>query len=181
MEEITFPSEIPEQPEIQELKDYWYALSQASEGDADHQASEGDADHKVPTLPPRSAINPGHLKKYLPDITIMELTEENDFHIRLFGTNLASWMGPDRTGRTLVNITADIETTLELSKAQLRWLNIMNRVIAEKKPLVWTGLRFDITKKHHQIRAISLPLTQTTGDVEQIMTALYLHVPPRSL
>lgn len=174
MVDITFPSEIPEQPEIQELKDYWYALSQAN-------ISEGDPDPKVPALPPRSAINPSHLKKYLPDITIMELTEKNDFHIRLFGTNLANWMGPDRTGRTLTNIATDIETTLNVSKAQLRWLDLMNRVMAEKKPLVWTGPRFDITKKHHQIRAISLPLTQTTGDVEQILTALYLYIPPREL
>ena len=174
MEDITFPSEIPEQPEIQELNDYWYSLSRANIG-------EGGVEPKVPALPPRSAINPSHLKKYLPDITIMELTEKNDFHIRLFGTNLADWMGPDRTGRTLTNITAGIESTLELDKAQLRWLDIMNRVLDEKKPLIWTAPRFDITKKHHQIRAISLPLTKTTGDVEQILTALYLHIPPREL
>ncbi len=174
MEDITFPSEIPEQPEIQELKDYWYALSRAN-------ISEDHRDPKVPALPPRSAINPSHLKKYLPDITIMELTKENDFLIRLFGTNLSDWMGPDRTGRTLTNITTGIETTLEMNKAQLRWLDIMNRVIEERKPLIWAGPRFDITKKHHQIRAISLPLTKTTGDVEQILTALYLHIPTRDL
>lgn len=174
MEDLTFPLEIPEQPEIQELKDYWYALSRAT-------IREGDFDPKMPALPSRSAINPSQIKKYLPDITIMELTEENDFHVRLFGTNLADWMGPDRTGRTITNITTGIETTLDMNKAQLRWLNIMNRVRDEKKPLIWAGPRFDITKKHHQIRAISLPLTKTTGDVEQILTALYLHIPTRDL
>lgn len=174
MEDITFPSEIPEQPEIQKLKDYWYALSQAN-------IKEGNAGPKTPTLPLRSAINPRHLKKYLPDIMIMELTEKNDFHIRLFGTNLSDWLGPDRTGRTLTNITTGIETTLEHTKAQHRWIGIMNRVVEEKKPLIWTAPRFDTTKKHHQIRAISLPLTQTTGEVEQIMTALYLHIPTRGL
>lgn len=170
MSDITFPSEIREQPEIQELRDYWYAL-------IGEKGAEDGSSLKVPALPPRSAIDPVQIKKFLPNITIMELIAENDFRIRLFGTNLTSWLGPDRTGRTLSNIATGIETTLELSKAQRRWLDIMHRVVEEKKPLIWTGPRFDSTKKHHQINAISLPLTQTTGEVEQILTALYLFIP----
>jgi hypothetical protein len=56
----------------------------------------------------------------------------------------------------------------------------MNKVMQKKKPLIWTGSRFDASRQHHQIRAISLPLTQNSGDVEQILTALYLYIPPRA-
>lgn len=174
MNDITFPSEIVEQPEIQELQNYWYSLSRES-------VMDGEGDSKVPALPSRSAINPTQLKKYLPDIMIMELTGKDDFRIRLFGTNLTDWLGPDRTGRTLSNITTGIETTLGRNKAQHRWLDIMNRVLEAKKPIIWSAPRFDNTKRHHQIHAISLPLTQTTGEVEQILTALYLYIPKRTI
>lgn len=170
MDDITYPSAIPEQPEIQELKDYWYTLSQKMEPTGEQN----------PPLPLRSDISPLDLKKYLPDITILEITGENDFLIRLFGTNLSDWLGPDRTGRRLANITNDIKTTLDYNEAQLRWLTIMNKVMEVKKPLIWTGSRFDASRQHHQIRAISLPLTQNSGDVEQILTALYLYIPPRA-
>lgn len=107
--------------------------------------------------PPRCKIDPAHMKRLLPTVSLIETpqTTGEDYRVRLAGTGLYSVYGREITGRSFAEVYN--------SAAADYWRGELDKVVSDGKPgvgvhsLSWRGA------SHLSIVWIRLPLA-TKGD-----------------
>jgi hypothetical protein len=117
-------------------------------------------------LPCRTQIEPGHFKRHLPSISLIDVGHderagERVYRQRLAGTGLYSVYGREITGRTLEEIYS--------SPAADYWKVELDKVCELRKPgvgfhnLAWRG------QSHLSILWLRLPLSTTGSEVDMIL------------
>ncbi|WP_296450163.1 PAS domain-containing protein [Phenylobacterium sp.] len=107
--------------------------------------------------PPRRKVDPAHMKRLLPTVSLIETPEVTgeDYRVRLAGTGLYSVYGREITGRSFGEVYN--------SAAADYWRGELDKVVSDRKPgvgvhsLAWRGA------SHLSILWIRLPLA-TDGD-----------------
>lgn len=113
--------------------------------------------------PPRGKIDPGHMKRLLPTVSLVDVLRGDglDYRVRLAGTGLYNVYGREITGLTL----AEIYNTA----AAEYWRHELSKVVREGKPgvgvhsLSWRGAA------HLSIVWLRLPLMDKAGEVNMIL------------
>jgi len=117
-------------------------------------------------LPSRDQIDPGHFKRHLPTISLIDVARDEavgrlKYRQRLAGTGLYSVYGREITGRPLEEVYS--------SQAVHYWALELERVVREKKPcvgfhsLAWRGA------PHLSILWLRMPLSSNGVDVDMIL------------
>ena len=120
------------------LLDYWIS----------HQGPCGCA--------PRAAINPGHVRGLLSNISIVELSKTGHATFRLAGSMLRDIVGAEARGRSVSEIQGgDLEP----------WCDALLSILDTRAPVSGVNVRED-GQRHVWLR---LPLLDASGDLTQIM------------
>jgi len=112
-------------------------------------------------LPSREDLNPFRLKRLLPTISLIDFDNNGQYRLRLAGTGLYSVYGREITGCTLDEVYS--------GPASKYWREQLDKVIAERRPLVgchnlgWRG------SPHMSILWQRLPLARNGRDVDMIL------------
>ena len=113
-------------------------------------------------LPGRDAIHPQHFKRYLPTISLIDVSADpRDYRLRLAGTGLYSVYGREITGRTLEDVYA--------APAAAYWRTELDKVVDSRRPgvgvhnLSWRGA------PHLSILWLRMPLASNGRDVDMIL------------
>ena len=134
----------PEHPTLRELHAYWLAKR------GQHAA------------PPKSAINPGDLKSLLSHIGLVDVVGTPPrFHIRLFGTSLASAYGEDITGKN--------RDDLDLSGASQQIRVFLERAVLECQPQSFRAQYTKATGRYLKYEQINLPLSDDGTVVNRLL------------
>ena len=122
----------------EKLLDYWYS----------HQMPCGCA--------PRSAINPGHVRELLANISIVELSAAGTTTFRLAGSKLRDIVGGEARGRSVS----------EMQGGELEpWCDALLSILDTRAPVAGITHRED-GQRHIWLR---LPLLDGKGELTQIM------------
>ncbi|PZQ62487.1 MAG: histidine kinase [Phenylobacterium zucineum] len=113
--------------------------------------------------PSRGKIDPGHMKRLLPTVSLMDVLRGDglDYRVRLAGTGLYGVYAREITGLTLAEIYN--------SAAAEYWRHELSKVVHEGKPgvgvhsLSWRGA------SHLSIVWLRLPLMNEAGEVNMIL------------
>lgn len=148
-------AEKPSHPLTAEIFAYWLSKRESS------------------LIPPRRAIDPIEIPKLLPHIVILDdLTEDGDFRIRLYGSEVAFWTGEDRTGARSADLGRNRPENLA-RMTQERWRRVVQRVLQEKEPLFLRTRMTPHEKDYAQVHVAALPLSGSDPDsIEQILGVL---------
>ena len=120
------------------LLDYWMS----------HQGPCGCA--------PRAAINPGHVRELLSNISIVELSKSGHATFRLAGSMLRDIVGAEARGRSVSEMQGgDLEP----------WCDALLTLLDTRTPVAGVNLRED-GQRHVWLR---LPLLDAGGELTQIM------------
>lgn len=113
-------------------------------------------------LPGRDAINPGHFKRHLPTISLIDVIgEDREYRLRLAGTGLYGVYGREITGQCLDDVYA--------GPAADYWRTELDKVVESRRPgvgvhnLGWRGV------SHLSILWLRLPLARNGVDVDMIL------------
>jgi hypothetical protein len=113
--------------------------------------------------PPRRRIDPAHMKRLLPTVSLIETpqTTGEDYRVRLAGTGLYNVYGREITGRSFGEVYN--------SAAADYWRGELDKVVDERRPaagfhnLSWRGAA------HLSILWLRLPLASNGKDVDMIL------------
>ena len=113
--------------------------------------------------PPRCKIDPAHMKRLLPTVSLIETPQVTgeDYRVRLAGTGLYNVYGREITGRSFSEVYN--------SAAADYWRSELDKVVSDRKPgvgvhsLSWRGA------SHLSIVWIRLPLATEGDDVGMIL------------
>ena len=113
-------------------------------------------------LPGRAAIHPQHFKRYLPTVSLIDVsTEPRDYRLRLAGTGLYGVYGREITGHTLEDVYAP--------PAVAYWRAELDKIVDSRRPgvgvhnLAWRGAA------HLSILWLRMPLASNGSDVDMIL------------
>ena len=141
------PLSAPEDASLKELYTYWLAKR-------GQQAA-----------PPKSAINPSELKSLLSHIGIMDVVgTPPSFHVRLFGTSLASAYGEDITGRN--------RDELDLNGVSQKIRVFLERAVHECQPQSFRAQYTKETGRHLKYEQINLPLSDDGKKVNRLLIGI---------
>ena len=105
---------------------------------------------------PRAAINPGHVRGLLSNISIVELSKTGHATFRLAGSMLRDIVGAEARGRSVSEIQGgDLEP----------WCDALLTLLDSRTPVSGIRMRED-GQRHVWLR---LPLLDANGDLTQIM------------
>ena len=105
---------------------------------------------------PRAAINPGHVRELLSNISIVELSQTGQATFRLAGSMLRDIVGAEARGRSVSEIQGgDLEP----------WCDALLSLLDTRAPVSGINFRED-GQRHVWLR---LPLLDAAGNLTQIM------------
>lgn len=151
--------EAPENAEVIALHDYW-------------QSRRGER-----PMPDRADIRPSEFARMLPSVAIIEVIDAGrDFRFRLFGSELASWMGCDRTGQRFSDMLPAPGDDLTPAQVQKRWSDIACAGLAAARPLFWKAPVLS-ARSVLTMHAVVMPLTAGGRDIEQLFGGAFVVSP----
>lgn len=113
-------------------------------------------------LPGRASIHPGHFKRHLPTISLIDvLGEPRDYRLRLAGTGLYGVYGREITGKGIDEVFA--------APAASYWRAELDKIVESRRPgvgvhnLAWRGA------SHLSILWLRMPLASNGRDVDMIL------------
>ena len=123
------------------------------------------------TMPLRKDLTPRLLLKYLPHLHLFDVKSADRFQVRLCGTAIARALGKDSTGVEL--------TTNDPSILKQRTVRVLKRVLASQAPvLIFTQRGAAPGTRVHRAESVWLPLSDSGGTVDQILSATAIEVLP---
>lgn len=154
---VTFPNELPDLLEINELHDYW-------------QSIRGDQ-----CVPDRRDFSPVSVKRHLPNLAVIEVhIDTKAFEVRLFGTALMEIFGEDRTGRTQDNLTGKSAEEAVKENALNLWQEVLTKTVREAAPVFFETPRLRTGYRHQTLKGICLPLTNGSSKIAQVLALMYV-------
>jgi len=150
----------PENAEAIALHDYW-------------RSKRGDR-----PMPDRSDIVPSEFVRMLPSVAIIEVIDGGrDFRFRLFGSELATWMGCDRTGQRFSEMQPAPGSDLTPEQAQKRWIDVASGALAAARPIFPKApvLTAGAVLTMH---AVIMPLTAGGTEIEQLFGGAFVTSTP---
>ncbi|HLZ03980.1 MAG TPA: PAS domain-containing protein [Bradyrhizobium sp.] len=116
--------------------------------------------------PSRADIQPGELVSMLPYLALYDVVD-GDFHVRLFGTELARAYGDDLTGKLMS------ECDFDGSRRQL--LEQLAEVVRERRPNVLRAkFAKDTDGRYLEYERIALPLSANGETVNMILCGYHV-------
>ena len=112
-------------------------------------------------LPGRASIHPGHIKRHLPTVSLIDVMGPGDYRLRLAGTGLYGVYGREITGQSLEDVYAE--------SAVVYWRRELDRIVESRRPGVgvhnmsWRGA------SHMSILWLRMPLASNGVDVDMIL------------
>jgi hypothetical protein len=113
-------------------------------------------------LPGRASINPGHFKRHLPTVSLIDVFgAPRDYRLRLAGTGLYGVYGREITGRGLEDVYA--------APAAAYWRTELDKIVESRRAgvgvhnLAWRGA------SHLSILWLRMPLASNGRDVDMIL------------
>ncbi|MEQ8281557.1 MAG: PAS domain-containing protein [Parvibaculum sp.] len=150
----------PENADAIALYDYW-------------NAKRGER-----AMPDRRDIRPSEFVRMLPSVAIIEVIGGGrDFRFRLFGSELANWMGCDRTGQRFSEMLPTPGSDLMPEQVQKRWTDVAGGALAAARPIFPKApvLTAGAVLTMH---AVIMPLTAGGTEIEQLFGGAFVTSTP---
>ncbi|WP_339831023.1 PAS domain-containing protein [uncultured Parvibaculum sp.] len=152
----------PENADAIALHDYW-------------QSKRGER-----PMPDRADIRPSDFARMLPSLAIIEVIDGGrDFRFRLFGSELANWMGCDRTDQYFSEMLPAPGADITPAQVQQRWTDVARAGLAAAGPLFWKApvLSAQAVLTMH---AVVMPLTAGGCEIAQLFGGAFVTATPAS-
>lgn len=150
----------PENTDAIALHDYW-------------QSRRGER-----PIPDRADIRPSDFTRMLPSVAIIEVIDGGrDFRFRLFGSELATWMGCDRTDQRFTQMQPAPGSDLSPEQVRKRWIDVASGALAAARPLFLKApvLSASTVLTMH---AVVMPLTAGGTEIEQLFGGAFVTSTP---
>jgi len=129
-------------------------------------------------MPDRRDILPSEFVRMLPSVAIIEVIDGGrDFRFRLFGSELATWMGCDRTGQHFSEMRAAPGSDLTPEEVQKRWNDVANGALAAARP-IFPKTPVLTANAVLTMHAVIMPLTAGGTEIEQLFGGAFVTSTP---
>lgn len=129
-------------------------------------------------MPDRRDIVPSEFVRMLPSVAIIEVIDGGrDFRFRLFGSELATWMGCDRTGQRFSEMRAAPGSDLTPEQVQKRWTDVASGALAAARP-IFPKAPVLTASAVLTMHAVIMPLTAGGSEIEQLFGGAFVTSTP---
>ena len=123
--------------------------------------------------PTRNSIEPADIRSLLPNIFILQKTQDQDILFRLAGTQICALMGQEFRGQAFSEIWE--------TKSADRINDIVNFVLSSGKPVVVSADTLQPGRKRADIEIMILPLASELHKMDRVIGSLFVIDQSRSL
>lgn len=125
-------------------------------------------------MPDRRDIRPSEIVRMLPSVAIIEVIDGGrDFRFRLFGSELANWMGCDRTGQLFSQMQPAPGSDLTPEQIQKRWNDVASGTLAAAQPVFFKA-PVRTASAILTMHAVVMPLTAGGPEIEQLFGGAFV-------
>jgi len=125
------------------------------------------------TAPMRNAIEPADIRGLLPNIFILQKTQEQDILFRLAGTQICALLGQEFRGQAFAEIW-DYQSADRIN-------DIVHFVLTSGKPVVVAARTLQPNRSSTDVEIMILPLASELHKVDRVIGSLFVVDQPRSL
>lgn len=131
------------------------------------------------TMPDRHDISPSDFVRLLPAVGILEVIGGGaDFRFRLYGSELVSWTGCDRTGQLFSEIEPAADAAVTTERLRKRWFEVGLAALAVAKPIFVTAPLVENARDHLTMHGVILPMTAGGSEIEQLLGGAFVTSTP---